>query len=324
MRQVRTIFTALLLASIIVLAVSKQEANSWQLPEDILAKERTQQTHETQSIQGFPEEIEGVWQVTKTDGTIQTLTLSGSELAVHTQETGTVFYDNIVTQIQHNTPLMASPNATKSYALIWDINAFIERYGENNLPDSQAPFTLTYDEQSDQLSTSSTLIYERNQEAELVQQIATQLIEQLPINKLQLAAVNDQVLLDLWQAGQMNGLDTEALGLYLYKGLQAQYPELSLLDQADIEAYQALVEELMLESGLSYEEINQAGPAKLLATYDRLNKEHLANDETNETATQTQRVDLMEALRVELTTLREAYQQAVLEREKQEAIILSQ
>ncbi|MGO4928248.1 hypothetical protein ACTQ45_04555 [Fundicoccus sp. Sow4_D5] len=324
MRKIRTIFTALLLASVIVLAVSKQETNSWQLPEDILAKERNNQNHETQSHQGFPEEIEGVWEVTKSDGTAQTLTLYGSQLSVHTQETGSVYYDNIVTQIQQDSPLMANPNATKSYALVWDINAFIERYGENNLPDNQAPFTLAYDEQNDQLSTSSTLIYKRNKEAELVQQLKTQLVEQLPINRLQLAAINSQILLDLWEAAQLNELENEALSLYLYKGLQAHYPELSLLAQADIKDYQALVEELMKRNGLTYEEINQAGPAKLWATYERLRKETLAEGASNEVNIETQLPVIMEALQVELTSLRADYQQAVIEREKQEAIIISQ
>lgn len=324
MHRIRTIFTALLLASVIVLAVSKQETNSWQLPEDILAKERTNQNHETQSLQGFPEEIEGVWEVTKTDGTAQTLTLYGSQLSVHTQETGSVYYDNIVTQIQQGSPLMANPNTTKSYALVWDMNAFIERYGENNLPDSQAPFTLAYDEQNDQLSTSSTLIYKRNKEAELVQQLKTQLVEQLPINRLQLAAINSQVLLDLWEAAQLSELENEVLSLYLYKGLQAQYPELSLLAQADIEDYQALVEELMKRNNLTYEEINQAGPAKLLATYERLRKKTLAEGASNKADIETQLPVIMEALQVELTNLRVDYQQAVIEREKQEAIIVSQ
>lgn len=324
MRKIRTIFTALLLASVIVLAVSKQETNSWQLPEDILAKERNNQNHETQSLQGFPEEIEGVWEVTKSDGTAQTLTLYGSQLSVHTQETGSVYYDNIVTQIQQDSPLMANPNATKSYALVWDMNAFIERYGENNLPDNQAPFTLAYDEQNDQLSTSSTLIYKRNKEAELVQQLKTQLVEQLPINRLQLAAINSQILLDLWEAAQLNELENEALSLYLYKGLQAHYPELSLLAQADIKDYQALVEELMKRNGLTYEEINQAGPAKLWATYERLGKETLAEGASNEVNIETQLPVIMEALQVELTSLRADYQQAVIEREKQEAIIISQ
>lgn len=324
MRKIRTIFTALLLASVIVLAVSKQETNSWQLPEDILAKERTNQNHETQSLQGFPEEIEGVWEVAKTDGTTQTLKLYGSQLSVHTPETGSVYYDNIVTQIQQESPLMANPNATKSYALVWDINAFIERYGENNLPDSQAPFTLTYDEQNDQLSTSSTLIYKRNKEAELVQQLKTQLVEQLPINRLQLAAINSQVLLDLWEAAQLKELENEALSLYLYKGLQAHYPELSLLAQADIVDYQALVEELMKRDSLTYEEINQAGPANLLATYERLRKETLAEATSNEVNIETQLPVIMEALQVELTSLRSDYQQAVIDREKQEAIIVSQ
>ena len=219
---------------------------------------------------------------------------------------------------------MANPNATKSYALVWDINAFIERYGENNLTDSQAPFALAYDEQNDQLSTSSTLIYKRNKEAELVQQLKTQLVEQLPINRLQLVAINSQVLLDLWEAAQLNELENEALSLYLYKGLQAQYPELSLLAQVDIEDYQALVEELMKQNSLTYEEINQAGPAKLLATYERLRKETLAEGASNEADIETQLPVIIEALQVELTTLRADYQQAVIEREKQEAIIVSQ
>lgn len=323
MRQVRTIFIALLLASVVVLAVSQQEVNSWQLPEDILAKERNSQNHETQSIQGFPAEIEGVWEVTKPDGTVQTLTLHDSQLIVHSEATGRVYYDNIVTQIQQDTPFLAKPNATKTYALIWDINAFIERYGENNLPENQAPFAFAYDEQHDQLSTSSTLVYQRDPQAELVQQLTIQLVKELPINHLQLAAINPQVLLDLWDAAQLTELANEELGLYLYKGLQAQYPELSLLALEDIEAYQALAEELMKISSLTYEEINQAGPAKLFASFERLQDEMLGVEATIEELDETQLSVVMEALQTELSTLRADYQQALLEREKQAAIIVS-
>lgn len=323
MRTIRPIFIALLLASLIVLAVSKQETNSWQFPEDILAKERNNENYETQSFQGFPKEIEGVWEVTKPDGTVQTLMLYDSQLTVHTKETGSVYYDHIVTQIQQNMPLMANPYETKNYVLVWDINAFIERYGENNLPHNPAPFTLSYDAQNDQLSTSSTLVYKRNQENELVQQLKTQLIEQLPINKLQLTAINSQVLLDLWEAAQLNELENEAVGLYLYKGLQAQYPELSLLDQADINDYQLLVMELMKQNNLTYEEINQADPAKLLATFERLKKESSAGtgDTKEDVNTEIQLPEIMEALQVELLTLRAEYQQAISEIEKQAAII---
>ena len=320
MRQIRTIFTALLLAAVIVFAVSKQEKTSWRLPEDVLAKENTIQQQEAQIIQGFPEEIEGVWEVSKSDGSLQTLTLYGSQLTVYSEVNGRIYYDNIVTQIQNNTPLLASPNASKEYSLVWDINAFIERYGESNLPEDQSPFILNYDETKDQLATSSTLVYRRNEEAELIRRLETQLVEQLPINRLQLAEINPQVLLDLWEAAQLEGLSGESVGLFLYKGLQAQYPKLSLLALDDIDAYQNLSEALMKRSGLTYEEVNQAGPSDVLAAFEEAKKSRQA--EIGDDASKTPLLPIvLETIEEELTQLRAEYQQAVTEKEKQAALI---
>lgn len=317
MNKIRTIFTALLLAAIIVFAVSKQETISWQLPEGILAKEELAQYQEVESFQGFPTELEGVWEYTALDGSTQSLTLYDRQLTVSTEANGRIYYDNIVTQKQQGKSLLAKPIASKSYSLVWDINAFIERYGEKNLSADPEPFVLYYDETTDQLSASSTIVYQRNSEAELLDELKKQLLEEMPINESQMASMNDQILLDLWQAAQQKELPAEELSLYLYKGLEAQYPAQSLLKQSELENYQILIAEVMKRTSLTYEEINQAGPAKLLAIFEQLEKEIEAGDAKQLSA-------IYDVLLEEVVLLQGEYQQATIQRENLEAIIVAE
>lgn len=317
MHRIRTIFTALLLASILVFVVSKQETISWQLPEGILAKEKLAQNHEAESFQGFPSELEGVWQYTALDGSVQSLTLYDRQLTVSTEANGRIYYDNIVTQKQQGKSFLAKPIAAKSYSLVWDINAFIERYGEKNLSADPEPFVLYYDETTDQLSASSTIVYQRNAEAELLDELKKQLIEEMPINESQMASMNDQILLDSWQAAQQKELPPEKLSLYVYKSLEAQYPAQSLLKQSEIENYQILIEEVMKRTSLTYEEINQAGPEKILTIFEQLEKEIEAGEVQQQSA-------IYDVLLEEIDLLRDEYQRATIQRENLEAIIVAE
>lgn len=323
MHQIKMVFSALLLASIIVFAVSKEETISWQLPEGILAKEELTQNHEVESFQGFPAELEGVWHYTALDGSVQSLTLHNRQLTVSTEANGRIYYDNIVTQRQQVKSLLASPIASKSYSLVWDINAFIERYGEENLSTDPAPFILYYDETNDQLSASSTIVYHRSSEAELIYELKQQLIEQMPINDSQLASMNDQILLELWQAAQQKELAPEKLNLYLYKGLAAYYPEISLLNLSEIEEYQTLIHEIMKRTSLTYEEINQASPKKLLTTFKQLEKE-MVNEELIEEVDGNQMSKVYDVLLEEVDLLRNEYQKETFEKESKEALIVAQ
>lgn len=311
MRQIRVIFLSLLLASGLVLAVSYFEETTTELPGAILAKERKNESQNTEVIQGFPEAIEGVWQYTNIDGSVQTLTLFGNQLTVHTEETGRVYYDNIVTHIQKDSTLLASPSKEQTYSFSWDINEFIRRYGEGNLSANPQAFVLSYNQDSDQLSASSTIQYQRNKGAEKTWRIMQKLKETLPMNDLQLAKIDQDVLLDLWDASQQKNLDGVELTNYLYKGIQAQYPELDLISLNDLEAYQLLVSDLMKASDLSFVEINEAGAKEIFTRYQALSDEGNDHPELN----------VIETLLAEIKEWRETYQRVKFNQENEEVVI---
>ena len=135
--------------------------------------------------------------------------------------------------------------------------------------------------------------------------------ETLPMNDLQLAKIDQDVLLDLWDASQQKNLDGVELTNYLYKGIQAQYPELDLISLNDLEAYQLLVSDLMKASDLSFVEINEAGAKEIFTRYQALSDEAKDHPELN----------VIETLLAEIKEWRETYQRVKFNQENEEVVI---
>lgn len=264
MRKFKTAVAALLVAAAVVVGVANQDAIQWQSPEEIRAQEQANKPLDKQTYSGFPAEMEGEWVYEDESGQEQRLTMRGTQLIVQHPSQGSVYYEGMATQGSPEEKL----SADQPVVLVWDIDLYVDRYGEDQLGPGPQPFMFTYDESTDTLTASPDVLFERDETAELLWTIQNNLAGLQPISLEQLRNVDDELLLNLWQESQDKGFDDATTWRHLYTKIDEEHDELNLVAAEDYERYAELAKEISANSDYSFSDLNTALPKDILAWYD--------------------------------------------------------
>lgn len=293
MRKFKTAAAALLATATVVVGVANRDEIQWQNPEEIRAQEQLDTSQEMETYSGFPEEIEGEWIYEDESGNLQKLILRGTQLISQQPSQGTLYYEGVATQGNPEDELSEDQPIT----IVWDVDLYIDRYGEDQLGPGPQPFMFHYDESTDTLQSSPEVTFERDETAELLWMIKDNLAGSEPISLEQLRNVDDELLLNLWQEAQESGFDEATTWRHLYVSIEQEHDELDLLAPEDYERYYVIAEEISTHSDYSFSDLNTALPKDVLAWYDAAAEELETEDPAEITA----------AILPQITEARDAY-----------------